>query len=185
MNQEIARQLLLYGILPLWLAAGSADALCHRWADLPNNAGVHESLMHIGQLAEGAGIVLCALFLTINAFAIYAMAALIVVHQVTVYFDLRYASSQRVISPVEQMVHSVLEMAPIMGFGIVCLAHPDALASITHSQASFAMAPREPPLPRLTVAAVLVLCLFFGVAPYAMEFAACIRASRKRARTTA
>ncbi|SAK75734.1 hypothetical protein AWB76_04955 [Caballeronia temeraria] len=178
MNQEIAGQFLLYCILPLWLGAGAADALCHRWSDLPNNAGIRESLMHIAQLAEGAAIVLCALFLTINAFAICTMAALIVVHEFTVYFDLRYAGGQRVITPVEQMVHSVLEMAPIMGFAIVCLAYPDALASVTRSTASFALALREPPLPLLGVATVLLLCLLFGVAPYAMELASCIRASR-------
>ncbi|SAK75229.1 hypothetical protein AWB76_04873 [Caballeronia temeraria] len=182
MNQEIAGQFLLYCVLPLWLAAGTADALCHRWSDLPNNAGVRESLMHVAQLAEGAGLVLCALFLTINAFAICTMAALIDAHEFTVYFDLRYAGGQRVITPVEQMVHSVLEMAPIMGFAIVCLSHPDALASVTHSNASFAMAPHEPPLPPLRVATVLLLCLLFGVAPYAMELASCIRASRMKSK---
>ncbi|SOE47771.1 hypothetical protein SAMN05446927_0239 [Caballeronia arationis] len=125
---------------------------------------------------------LCALFFTINAFAICAIAALIVVHEFTVYFHLRYASGQRVITPAEQMVHSVLEMAPVMGFAIVCLAHPDALVSVIHPNASFSMVPREPPLPLPTVATVFLLCMLFGVAPYAMELAACIRVSRKRVR---
>ena len=182
MNQEVASHFLLFCVLPLWLTAGTADALCHRWANLPNNAGVQESLLHIAQLAEGAAIVLCALFLTINAFAICAIAALIVVHEFTVYIDLRYASRQRVITPVEQMVQSVLEMAPVMGFAIVCLAHPDALLSVIHPDASFSMAPRDPPFPLPTVATVILLCMLFGVAPYAMELAACIRASRERAR---
>jgi hypothetical protein len=43
--------------------------LCHRWGNLPSNAGIRESLMYIAQLTEGAGIMLCALFLDINAFA--------------------------------------------------------------------------------------------------------------------
>ena len=185
MDQETAGHFLLYCILPLWLAAGTADALCHRWADLPSNAGVQESLMHIAQLIEGAAIVLCALFLAINAFTICAMAALIVAHEFTVYCDLRYASGNRVITPIEQMVHSVLEMAPLMGFATVCLAHRDALASIFSEIGNFSMALREPPMPAPTIIAVLLLCLLFGVAPYALELAACIRASNKRARTNA
>ncbi|MDR5752507.1 hypothetical protein QCE48_17200, partial [Caballeronia sp. LZ024] len=44
-------------------------------------------------------LVLCALFLQINPFAICAMAALIVLHEITVYIDLRYASTTRVITP--------------------------------------------------------------------------------------
>jgi hypothetical protein len=180
MNPALAQQFLLYGLLPLWLAAGTGDALCHRWANLPDNAGVRESLMHIAQLTEGAGVVLCALFLQINAFAIAAMAALIVVHHLTVYADLRYASATRVIAPVEQMVHSVLEMAPIIGLAIICLAHPDVFASVFDRAARYAPAWRDPPLPWTTVTAVLVLCAMFGVAPYTMELAACIRAARKR-----
>lgn len=72
--------------------------------------------MHIAQLTEGAGIVLCALFLDINASAICVIAALIVLHELTVSADLRYASAARVNVSVEQMLHSVLEMAPVMGF---------------------------------------------------------------------
>jgi hypothetical protein len=180
MSPEVAQQFLLYCVLPPWLAAGTADALCHRWADLPNNAGVQESLMHIAQLAQGAAIVLCALFLDINAFAICAIAALIGVHELTVYADLRYASTVRVITPTEQMVHSLLEMAPVMGFAIVCLAHLEALASIFDGHGRYVPALREPPLQSGTVAAVLASCALFGVLPYAMELVACIRASRKR-----
>ncbi|EKS71407.1 MULTISPECIES: hypothetical protein [Caballeronia] len=182
MNPALAQHFLLYGVLPLWLAAGTADALCHRWANLPETAGVRESLMHIAQLTEGAGVVLCALFLQINAFAIVAMAALIVVHHLTVYADLRYASATRVITPVEQMVHSVLEMAPIVGLAIICLAHPDVFARLFDNAAGYTPAWRDPPLSSTTVTAVLMLCAIFGVVPYAMELAASIRASRKRQR---
>ncbi|MDR5755059.1 MULTISPECIES: hypothetical protein [unclassified Caballeronia] len=185
MNHEIAHQFLLYCVLPVWLAAGTADALCHRWADLPNNAGVPESLMHIAQMTEGAALVLCALFLQINPFAICAMVALIVLHEITVYIDLRYASTTRVITPIEQMVHSVLEMAPVVGFAIICLAHPGTLASLVDGKGSFLPLYREPPLPSLTVATVLLLCALFGAAPYAIELAASIRVSRDRARARA
>ncbi len=117
-----------------------------------------------------------------NAFAIVTIAALIVVHELTVYADLRYASATRVITPIEQMVHSVLEMAPVMGFAIVCLAHPDAVFSVFSNAADYAARPRTPPLPTATVAVVLVLCALFGVVPYAMELLVCMRAAREQTR---
>ncbi|MDR5841740.1 hypothetical protein [Caballeronia sp. LZ031] len=99
MNHEIADQFLLYCVLPVWLAAGTANAPCHRWVDLPNNAGAPESLMHIAQMSEGAALVLCALFLQINPFAICAMAALIVLHEITVYIDLTKLALARTVAP--------------------------------------------------------------------------------------
>jgi hypothetical protein len=83
------------------------------------------------------------------------------------------------------MVHSVLEMAPVVGFAIICLAHPGTLASLVDGKGSFLPLYREPPLPSLTVATVLLLCALFGAAPYAIELAASIRVSRDRARARA
>ena len=39
---EITRNVLMYFILPLWLAAGFADYLCHRAADIEQTSGYKE-----------------------------------------------------------------------------------------------------------------------------------------------
>ncbi|BAO92623.1 hypothetical protein [Caballeronia cordobensis] len=138
--------------------------------------------MHIAQLTEGAGIVLCALFLDINASAICAIAALIVLHELTVSADLRYASTARVIVSVEQMVHSVLEMAPVMGFAIVRLARRKAFVSLVNGGGRLVLALREPPMSAATAAAVAGLVRRVrGRAVRHRTRGACIRASRKRA----
>jgi hypothetical protein len=48
----ITQNVLLYFILPLWLAAGFADYLCHRAAHIETTSGAKESLLHLVQLAE-------------------------------------------------------------------------------------------------------------------------------------
>ena len=41
--------LLGYLILPLWIAAGFADYLCHRAARISENSGAQESALHLVQ----------------------------------------------------------------------------------------------------------------------------------------
>jgi hypothetical protein len=48
----ITQNVLLYFILPLWLAAGFADYLCLRAAHIETTSGAKESLLHLVQLAE-------------------------------------------------------------------------------------------------------------------------------------
>jgi hypothetical protein len=42
----------MYFVLPVWLAAGFADYLCHRAASIETTSGPKESLLHLLQLAE-------------------------------------------------------------------------------------------------------------------------------------
>lgn len=39
--------ILIYGVIPLWLAAGFADWLCHRNANIATTTGPEESLIHL------------------------------------------------------------------------------------------------------------------------------------------
>lgn len=64
---DTLRLLLMYVVLPLWLAAGFADYLCHRASRIAETSGWKESLLHLLQFAELAVPVLAALFLEINA----------------------------------------------------------------------------------------------------------------------
>jgi hypothetical protein len=49
---DITRNILMYFILPLWLAAGFADYLCHRAAHIEQTSGVKESILHLLQFVE-------------------------------------------------------------------------------------------------------------------------------------
>ncbi|MET3840497.1 hypothetical protein [Bradyrhizobium sp. OAE829] len=57
---EVLRAMLMYFVLPLWLAA-------HRATQIEKTSGWKESVLHIAQFAEMAVPVLAALFLEITS----------------------------------------------------------------------------------------------------------------------
>src|SRR3954453_23220196 len=103
--EDILRGILMYFVLPLWLAAGFADYLCHRATHIERTSGWKESALHLIQFSEMALPILAALVLQINAGVILLMIACLIMHQGTAYWDLRYASTSREITPFEQQVH--------------------------------------------------------------------------------
>src|SRR3954465_1877041 len=105
---EILRGMLLYFILPLWLAAGFADYLCHRATHIETTSGAKESLLHLLQFGEMAVPILAAMFLEINALIIFGIIVCVLLHEATALWDVSYASGLREITPIEQHVHSFL-----------------------------------------------------------------------------
>ncbi|KDR37595.1 hypothetical protein [Caballeronia glathei] len=180
MSPELLQSFLLFFVLPLWIVGGIADAICHRRSDIAHTAGTKESLMHFAQLLEMGFAVLLALFLRINALVILIMFAMWVLHQVTTYWDLKYASRTRGIGPTEQMVHSVLEMTPLFALAVICIAHRDELLPLVASgrMPAFSLAWKDPPLPASTIAGVICAFAVLGAGPYLLEIAACLRVSR-------
>lgn len=119
-------------VLPLWLAAGVGDWLCHRVTRIEATSGWRESALHVAQLAEVGAIVVAALLFVPNGALVGFAVSMIVAHEVTVWIDLRYAGPRRRIPPVEQMIHAVLEILPWTAL-LLLLAHAwpslDALAA--------------------------------------------------------
>src|SRR3954454_12087310 len=118
-TDEILRALLMYFILPVWLAAGFADYLCHRAAHIERTSGWKESVLHLLQFAEMALPILAAMFLEITSGVILLMFVCLVLHQATAMWDVSYATKMRQVKPIEQHVHSLLEMMPLTGLLIV------------------------------------------------------------------
>jgi hypothetical protein len=82
---------LMYFVLPVWLAAGFADYLCHRAASIETTSGWRESLLHLLQFGEMAIPTLAAIFLEINALVIATMIICLIVHHATAIWDVSYA----------------------------------------------------------------------------------------------
>src|SRR3954471_3531124 len=118
-HSEVAELALLYFVLPLWLAAGFADYLCHRASSIELTSGYKESLIHLLMFAEVAVPVLAAIFLEINALVISTMIAGFIAHQLTALWDVTFATNTRRVTPIEQQVHSFLELLPLAGMLIV------------------------------------------------------------------
>jgi hypothetical protein len=71
--ETAGQKVLMYFVLPLWLAVGFADYLCHRASHIESTSGPKESLLHLLQLSEMAIPTLAAIFLEINALTIAVM----------------------------------------------------------------------------------------------------------------
>ena len=175
-TDEILRALLMYFVLPVWLAAGFADYLCHRAAHIEQTSGWKESLLHLLQFAEMALPILAALFLEITSGVVLLMIVCLVLHQATAMWDVSYAAAMREVKPIEQHVHSVLEMMPLTGLLIVVALHWDAfIALFGITPASFDLVPKGAPLPWLYIVTVLSLTFLFEVLPYLEELARGVR----------
>ena len=120
---EILRGMLMYVVLPLWLAAGFADYLCHRAAHIERTSGWRESLLHLLQFGEMALPILAALFFEINAGIILLMVVCLILHQATAMWDVHFAAATREVKPIEQNVHSLLEMLPLTALLMVIALH--------------------------------------------------------------
>jgi hypothetical protein len=124
-----AWNLLGYGVLPAWLAAGGADWLCHRRTGIERTSGPRESLLHFALFLQIAVPALLGLWLEINAALISIMAVAVLAHMLTSWWDTSFAQPLRHIAPIEQQVHSWLEMLPLFALLLIGLLHLEQLAS--------------------------------------------------------
>jgi hypothetical protein len=178
--ETAVRRLLLGGVMPLWLGAGLADWHLHRRTRIEQTAGPRESLIHHLMFAETGVPVLLGLFCEVNAGVLATAYAATGVHWATAYWDQAYAEERRRVSPIEQQVHSVLEMSPVTAAFLLTALHWDqalALTGLDSSRRRFAIRlKRHDPLPPPTRAALLAAIGLFGVLPYAEELWRCWRA---------
>jgi hypothetical protein len=181
MDLAAAPFVLMYVVLPLWLAAGFADYLCHRAARIETTSGWKESALHLLQFAEMAVPTLAAIFLEINALIFLIMIVAIVLHHATAIWDVSYAYQTRVVTPTEQHIHSFLEILPFTGFLIVAILHWQqfiSLFGLGSLPAEFSLQMKEAPLPWAYVAVILTAVALFEVLPYFEEFMRSWRAQR-------
>ncbi|MHB9786074.1 hypothetical protein [Stenotrophomonas maltophilia] len=96
----------------LWLAAGTLDFHFHRRTDLSHTSGLRESTLHGVQLGLVWSGVLAWLLLAETRALALLLAVLAAAHAIAGYLDTASADGRRRISPAEQHVHSVLDVAP-------------------------------------------------------------------------
>ncbi|MER9653610.1 diguanylate cyclase [Mesorhizobium sp. M0152] len=175
--------ILMYFVLPVWLAAGFADWLCHRASHIESTTGAKESLIHLLMFAEVGIPLLAAMFLDVNALVIAVMIVAFFVHEATAIWDVRYATTARTVAPVEQHVHSFLEMIPLMGLVSVVSLHWGqflALFGAGPETARFEIVWKSQQLPVTYIACVMTVILLFELLPYVEEFVRGLRANAGR-----
>lgn len=166
--------ILMYFLLPLWLAAGFADWLCHRATRIESTTGAKESLIHLLMFAEVGAPLIAAIFLEVNALIIAVTIIAFFLHEATALWDVSYALSAREVSPLEQHVHSFLEMIPLMGILLIVSRHWGqflALFGMGAEPARFDLLWKSEPLPATYIVTVFAIVLLFDLLPYLEELA--------------
>jgi hypothetical protein len=163
---------LLCLLMPLWLAAGFADWLCHRRSGISATSGAKESLLHLLMLVEIGIPILAGLFLDINALVLAIMIVGLVTHEATAFWDTAYASTRRIIAPIEQHVHSFQEVIPPVAFAVVAMLHWEQfMALVTLSaDARLVLEWKRTPLPAGYLAVLLTAVALFEILPFVEEF---------------
>ena len=175
-----ASSLLMFVVLPLWIAAGLADYLCHRATSIETTSGTTESVLHLAQFGLVGVPVTLALFFDINAGYFILAAVFLLLHHAVAAVDLVYANPKRRIAPREQMVHSFLEIIPLTAvFLLAVLYWPQVLALIGKGPETPVFAPKIRLLPLTFIGATLTGAFFLNFLPYVEELWRCIGQARR------
>lgn len=172
--------IVLYFVVPAWLLAGFADWLCHRRSHIEATSGARESVLHLLLLVEMGLPLLAVIYLEVNALILGLLLAAFVAHELTTYVDLRVATSSRRVGAVEQLIHSVLEMSPLLVLLLLASAHWGqwlALFGLGPEARRFDLAWSANMPPATYSAGLIVAVLALALLPYCEEL---LRA-RKRA----
>ena len=179
----LIRQYLLYFVLPLWMLVGLIDYMLHKRSRIEDNAGTKESMLHLLQLAEAGVPVVFGLVFEINALVLLVMVIGLILHQITALWDVSYAQSRRYISPLEQHVHSFMEILPIMALAFVTVMYWDQFVTLFGfgtQPARFGLYWKSDPLPAGYLISLFAAIGVFVVLPYAEELKRCLRVSASR-----
>lgn len=172
MGHEDAVVWIAYTAYLLWLVAGLADFVCHRLSNIPITSGIRESTYHLVQVALiGSGaFVWLALEPGWDVFKLCSLLA--ICHAVVGYLDTKSAYGVRPITPAEQHIHSVLDIAPWVALALMAwlIASDDWLPAV-----GFGL--RSDPLPlQIWLGTLAPAGLLVGL-PVLAEAVACRRAA--------
>lgn len=139
---------LAYVVLPLWVVCGFLDYLCHRASGMVRATGPWESLIHWLMLGEIGLPLILAVFFKINALVLAVMLASLVAHEITGYYDLKFAMATRKVTAFEHQVHSALEILPLAAILLLMTMHwpqTQALFGMGAEGADFSLTWKQPP----------------------------------------
>jgi len=134
-------------------------------------------------LAEVTLPVLVGLFLEITPPVLGLPPASFFLHEATALWDISYAVTRREVTPIEQHVHSFLEMAPLMVLSFIAVLHWSefrALCGLGREPPDMSIRVKDRPLPTRYVAGALGANVLFEALPYLEELYRSLRASHGR-----
>ena len=180
-NERLARHVLLFGVMPTWVVAGTVDWWCHRRTRIEENAGLPEALSHMVMIAEAGVPAVLALFLEVDPPLLALSWAATAAHELTASWDLAYAAPRRPLPVTEQHAHSFLEVLPIATSAILSVLHPRAVKGLARGELrGWRLRPRRHPLhPVFRLGLLVAIGLLQGVT-HVEEVVRCVRAANRR-----
>jgi hypothetical protein len=175
--EDGAELLLMAVVIPLWIAAGLVDWWCHRRTAIERTAGGTENVFHWILLGE-AGIALVAVaLLEVDAAVLLLVFAAFLAHEITTFIELRYVVPLREVRPLEQMVHSFMEILPLLVLALLAVMRWDQVLALFGAGApDFDLLAKAQPWPPAYLAGMGLAVLVFNVLPMAEEGLRCWRA---------
>ena len=176
--EQASRQFLLLGILPLWVVPGLADWWMHRRTHIERTSGAKESVVHALMMTEAGVPVVIGLLARVNPLVLTTMGAAAVAHGATAVYDVSLATGEREIRPIEQHIHSFLEVLPLTALAFTACLHPDEVRATLRGgpdRNDWRLAPKKQPLPTAYLAGLAAVIGAGVIAPYAEELWRCLR----------
>jgi hypothetical protein len=175
-----AEWVLMGAVIPLWVVAGLADWWCHRRTAIARTSGLPENVYHWILLGE-AGVALVAVaLLEINAAVLLLVFAAFLAHELTTFIELRYTVQHREVRPLEQMIHSFMELLPLVILALLAVMQWDqVLALFGDGVPDFSLRPKEQPWPPDYLLAALLAVVVFNLVPMAEESLRCLLGARE------
>ena len=155
----------------------------HRRTRIEDTSGVRESAVHALMMTEAGLPVTVGLLAKINPLVLSTMGGAALAHGATALWDVSLATKEREVRPIEQHIHSFLEVLPLTAMAFAACLHPKAVRATLRGGPGpddWKLLPKDRPLPARYLAA-LAATISLGVAlPYAEEMRRCLRARRVR-----
>jgi hypothetical protein len=173
---QVSTTVLSTVVLPLWVVAGLADWWCHRRSHIEHTSGLRENGFHWALFAIVAIGAVAAATLAPNRTVLAVLIGVFVLHELLAFSELKFVTTVRSVAPFEQMVHSFLEILPLVVVGILAV---ESLGSAAAEAPEWTLRIRGElkVLPLLLAGAVVVL---FNVVPLLEETWRCLRATRAK-----
>lgn len=170
---------LLQNLVFLWIAMGFLDWVCHRKSKIEETTGLSESLFHLLQLFITAAGFAIAVFWPINVSTLFILSLLWSTHQFVTWIELSHVTGSRVITALEQMVHSFMEVLPLTAIMLLAVL---MVGNIHQGAAIEPLAYHWEDDLRFSILASLGVLTFIAF-PFLEEFLRCLRVRRRRMKT--
>jgi hypothetical protein len=187
-TKELLKNLILYGLLPLWGISGLIDWYCHRITKIETTSGLRESLVHsLMGIQLGIPIIL-SLFFYVNVSVLLICLLAVIMHEFVAHYDVHYSAPIRHISIWEVHVHNYMSTIPLFLFMLIVVINWDMFVNLVTFNWAGNMAFQRIEIPHGSPIYLKVYLSFMAVTcvlPYMEENFRCLRVYLTEKRTSA